>query len=79
MGVEGGASQQGHLILAVHTSITRVVRSSLAAEDLRTMWEQLEDHEQSHDVSQYYCQRLQKLFLMQYTKRKQLQRQQTRD
>ena len=115
--LEGGASQQGHLILAVHAKyhelscalclclswqskkIKRVVRSSLAAETcsmstcqehldwMRTMREQmtrgefvLQNYEQFLTAaSQYSSHRLQKAFLMQDTKREQLQRQQIRD
>ena len=103
--LEGGASQQGHLILAVHASITncrvpvsvlswqskkikRVVRNSLAAETysmstcqehldwMRTMWEQMTRGE---FVLENYEQFLKARLTMQYTKKEQLQRQQTRD
>ena len=100
--LEGGASQQGHLILAVHASITncrvpvtvlrwqskkikKVVRSSLAAETcsmstcqehldwMRKMWEQMTrgDFVLLSPTA--------KACMTQYTKKEQLQRQQTVD
>ena len=113
--LEGGASQQGHLILAVHASITncrvpvsvlswqskkikKVVRRSLAAETcslstcqehldwMRTMWEQmtrgefvLENYEQFSRRVQVFLSPTAKVCTTQYTKKEQLQRQQTRD
>ena len=113
--LEGGASQQGHLNLAVHASITncrvpvsvlswqskkikRVVRSSLAAETcsmstcqehldwMRTMWEQMTRGDLCLRITSSFSRRVPvflsptaKAFTMQYTKREQIQRQQTRD
>ena len=108
--LEGGASQQGHLILAVHASTTncrvpvsvlswqskkikRVVRSSLAAETcsmstcqdhldwMRTMWEQMTrcDFEQFLMARPVFLSPTATAFMMLYTKREQLHRQQTRE
>ena len=113
--LEGGASQQGHLILAVHASITncrvlvsvlswqsrkikRVVRSSLAAETcsmstcqehldwMRTMWEQMTVVVLCLRTTNSFSRRVPvflsptaKACTTQYTKKEQLQRQQTRD
>ena len=110
-----GASQQGHLILAVHASITncrvpvsvlswqskkikRVVRSSLAAETCsmstfqehldwkHTMWEQMtlmnlcsSIMSSSSRLVPTFLSLTARAFTMQYTKKEQLQRQQTRD
>ena len=113
--LEGGVSQQGHLILAVHASIKncrvpvsvlswqskkmkRVVRSSLAAETcsmstcqehldwMRTMWEQmsrgefvLENYDQFLTARPVILSPTAKAFTMQYTRKEQLQSEQTRD
>ena len=112
--LEAGASQQGHLILAVHASITncrvpvsvlswqskkikRVVRSSLAAETcststcqehldwMRTMWEQmtrseflLKNYEQSSRLVPAFLSPTAKAYAVQYIRKEQLQRLQTR-
>ena len=114
--LEGGASQQGHLILAVHASITncrvpvsvlswqsrkikRVVRSSLAAETCSmstcamnisigcaqcgNRWPMvilcLRITSSSSRRVPVFLSPTAKAFMMIYTKREQLQRQQTRD
>ena len=103
--LEGGASQQGHLFLAVHASITncrvlvsvltwqskKIKRGSMSTcqehiDSMRTMWEPmirsdsvLENYEQFLTARPSILSPTAKAFTMQYTRKQQLQRQQTRD